>query len=80
MNVNLFNNSSPIATTIWLFRSDFYFLKPLHIFGEVIPSAHTDQKSLPLTRSACICFCSDLLLFQGQNISRAEFSHLFGWC
>lgn len=60
-HVNLFNNSSNVSD--WLFRLDFYFLQPLHTLTEVIPSAHTDRKSLPATRLARICFCSDLLIF-----------------
>lgn len=72
VNVNLFNNSSSIAGTIWLFRSGFYFLKPLHTYAEVTPSAHTDQKSYHWLDQlayafAHICWHFKDRIFQGHN-------------
>lgn len=72
VSVNVFNNSSSIATTIWPFKSGFCFLKPPHTFAKVTPSTHTDQKSYHLLNKlayafACICWYFKDRIFQGQN-------------
>lgn len=54
-----------------LFRSGFYFLKPLHTFAEVTPSAHTDQKNYHWLDQlayafACICDISRTAYFKDK--------------
>lgn len=67
VSLNVFNNSSSIATTIWLLKSGFYFLKPPHTFAKVTPSTQTDQKSYHWLNKL------HMLLLVFGDISRTEY-------